>query len=724
MNKENINRLKKYLFLISIFFASLIWSHIIYVYLFYNSIEKPIEWWSISEWVIWEFPHLNPLKYSNDYNKNIIYLLYNSLLKYDFNSNSIIWDLASCDLKDLSYIECNLNSAKWSDWTLITTDDVISTYNIIKNSDINPYVSGLLKNTKIKVINNVIIFQSTVKDINIINAFYQPIVSKNIIDNIWNKELFWNFNPIGWLYSWPYKIENISYDDSLWIQKLFLIKNENFKPLFKEHKIYISKYVFKFFKDINHFNKHKDTINIFHDNNYNLLDISPRIKTFLFNSNQYLSLIINKEKITNNELRKFLLNIIDREKISTKLWNWYSNIYNPYLLGEKDTIEKLKNSNIESLLKKQWYLKKDTLAENKIKSQKENYFNEIQDKYNKKIKLFDSWVKNFYTFTDKDVLTLKWNLWNNDFDEIYVNDARLDINKKTKHYSYTLSLDNKNLNKWENKYQIFTKKNKEEKKLAEEFIVIFEEDSKKLDEIKNKLILSKATNEEIKTYENKIKSIEEKLSKIDNNFYYNEKLEPFELRFYYIEWKNDTLAVSNLIKNIIETYWIKVNAVPISNQDLTKKVQENKKDYDLILVWIDLWITNNNIFPYFHSSQANSWFNLSNIKNSKLDDILEKLKSQVLNEKETTELKNQALDIFKKENIVKTLYNRNQVIYYDKNINNLVLDKNISNILAFYEKLKSANIIFEKSIKFENKWVFDFLNFIKKVFKNDSELER
>ena len=61
------------------------------------------------------------------------------------------------------------------------------------------------------------------------------------------------------------------------------------------------------------------------------------------------------------------------------------------------------------------------------------------------------------------------------------------------------------------------------------------------------------------------------------------------------------------------------------------------------------------------------------------------------------------ITIFKKENIVKTLYNRNQVIYYDKNINNLVLDKNISNILAFYEKLKSANIIFEKSIKFENK---------------------
>lgn len=724
MNKENINRLKKYLFLISIFFAFLIWVHIWYIYLYHNSIEKPIEWWSISEWIIWEFPHLNPLKDSKDYNKNIIYLLYRWLLKYDFENNVVIWDLANCDLKDLSYIQCSLNPNKWSDWTNITVDDVVSTYNIIKNSDINPYISWLLRNTTLKVINNNIIFESNIKDVNIINALYQPIVSKNVIDNIWNKELLWKFNPLDWIYSGPYKIENISYDDSLWIQKLFLIKNENFNPLFEKNKIYISKFVFKFFKDLNHFNKHKDTINIFHDTNYNLSDVSPRINTYYFNPNQYISLFINESNITNKDLRKFLLNAIDREKIAKMLWIWYSNIYNPYLLENLETSSWSKALNIESTFKDLGYFKKSVLIEDQTKALEKDFLDEIQKKQYKALETFSSWVKFNYTFTSNDILNLKWNIWTKKIDEIYVNDDKLWINRKTWEYSYILSLENKNIVNWINNYKIYTKTWKDDKVLVEEFNVIYESDIDKLQASQNDLVLANASSEELKDYNQKVDKLKEKLWSLDNNFYYNEKLEPFELRFNYIEWKTDVLAISNLIKNLIETYWIKVNSIPLTSQELAKKVQENKKDYDLILIWIDLWVTSNNIFPYFHSSQANSWFNLSNIKNPELDDILERLKSEVLTKKETVELKQKAIKILSENNVVKTLYNKNQVIYFDKNIANLKLEWNLTNILAFYEKLKSANINFEKSINFENKWLFDFLNFVKKVFKNDPTLER
>ncbi len=69
MNKENLNRLKKYLFLISMFFALILWWHILYVYLYNDAIENPTEWWSISEWIIWDFPTLNPLLSSNDITK-------------------------------------------------------------------------------------------------------------------------------------------------------------------------------------------------------------------------------------------------------------------------------------------------------------------------------------------------------------------------------------------------------------------------------------------------------------------------------------------------------------------------------------------------------------------------------------------------------------------------------------------------------------------------------
>gem|GEM_PF-6517186 len=38
---------------------------------------------------------------SSDYDKNIIYLLYRSLLSFDYKKNEITSDLANCNIKNL-----------------------------------------------------------------------------------------------------------------------------------------------------------------------------------------------------------------------------------------------------------------------------------------------------------------------------------------------------------------------------------------------------------------------------------------------------------------------------------------------------------------------------------------------------------------------------------------------------------------------------------------------
>jgi len=43
----------------------------------------------------------------------------------------------------------------------------------------------------------------------------QPIVSKEILDNIGNKELIAEFNPRNGIYSGPYKVETLSFDENL-----------------------------------------------------------------------------------------------------------------------------------------------------------------------------------------------------------------------------------------------------------------------------------------------------------------------------------------------------------------------------------------------------------------------------------------------------------------------------------------------------------------------------
>jgi MarR-like DNA-binding transcriptional regulator SgrR of sgrS sRNA len=113
--------------------------------------ETPVVGGTISEAIIGNFPHLNPLLPSTGYNAYINSILYRSLLRYDTKEQKIQSDLASCDISNLSLIECYLeNNIKWSDGRAITEDDIIATLNLIEKSNINPGISSLLENTTIE----------------------------------------------------------------------------------------------------------------------------------------------------------------------------------------------------------------------------------------------------------------------------------------------------------------------------------------------------------------------------------------------------------------------------------------------------------------------------------------------------------------------------------------------------------------------------------------------
>jgi ABC-type transport system substrate-binding protein len=116
--------------------------------------------------------------------------LYRSLLRYDYKENKFIPDLASCDIKNLAYIECYLNdNIKWSDGTPLNINDVKATYDSILSTEVNPIISSLLKETKIEIKDNIIIFSNTRNDINFLNVLLQPIVSQKILNTIGVKEI-------------------------------------------------------------------------------------------------------------------------------------------------------------------------------------------------------------------------------------------------------------------------------------------------------------------------------------------------------------------------------------------------------------------------------------------------------------------------------------------------------------------------------------------------------
>ncbi|MBW7954742.1 hypothetical protein H3C61_02930 [Candidatus Gracilibacteria bacterium] len=708
MNNENLNRLKKYLFLISIFFVILTGSHIIYTYLYDNAIETPMEGGSVSEGIVGDFPNLNPLLNNTDYNKNINYLLYRGLLKYDIKKDEIIGDLANCNLKNLSNIECYLkDNIFWSNGDKITIDDVIATFNILKNSDINPTLLALIKDTSIENQNGAIVFKNKIKDIAFLQVLFQGILPKKILDNIGNTEMYGKFNPLNGIYSGPYKVDTVSYDDSLGIQKLILIKNE----YYKEKNILISKYIYKIFKDQTQLLKHKDLVNIFFDKNKILADSMPRLEKYSYYLNQYNILFLNEEKLNNLDLRNFILSKIDIKNILNILGKGYIEDDDIFLNKELVQNFSLKNSNIESILKESGYYKKDFLVNYLLDKEKQK-----EEKIeNSNLIYIKSPVNKKYSFLSKDDLLIEGDIGSKKPDEIYINDYKLSSYKPgDKKFYYRLKTEFKNYAIGDNGYKVYFVSNKE-KKLVETFYITYNTDEKKLDESK------KVLEEKIKKSNNESKieidkKIQDKILSLPDNNYYNKDLNKFLLRLLYIENKDDILKTANIIKTSLETFGIGVDLVPTSITDLNKKIISGEKNYDILILGLDLGYFPQNIYPYFHSSQAKNGYNFSGVKNLDLDIYLEELKQGVLSSEKVLDLEKKSIEIFALKQIFKPLYLKESIVLIDNNIKNFILPQNTPSDLLINEALLDSYVVSDRKIDFSKKSIKGFYDFVKKAF--------
>ncbi len=750
-------RLKKYLFLISIIFLVLTSIHLVYSYFYSDAKETPIKWWTISEGIIGKVPSLNPLKADSSNNKYINSILYRSLLKFDIKQNKIIWDLAKCDIENLLSIECFLDTnAKWSNWEKITKKDVIKTFQIIKNSGVNPIISSLLKDTTIEEKDSSIIFKSTKRDINILNIFFQPIVSESVLNRISKKELDWNFSLWNSINSWEYKLTNISQDETSRVTTITLEKNEEFY----KNPVYIDKILFKVFENSTDLLKMSDVVNIFNDKNSIIWDSIPRLKEYSYTLPQYVGLFMNSVSMNDKNIRAWISEAINRDELLEELWKEkYKWVENPFVSNIYVEKKEINPKNIKELLSLKWYLSKEELENNfedelskinksieSLSEETKTFSNEVKveekpkvvkkeieqiiQNSKSKIFFFPEWVDK-YNFVTKTNFLLKATVseW---VDSIYINETKLESFKKwNKSFSY-----NVNLKSWRNDFKIYFEKSWK-KELADE-ITFFQDNDKNVlkqkeaETMKQKVIIEEivsnwtwtvqkeknmvSTIQKIKqkNLETK-KSIEEKLTKLkslDKSYLYNKSLETFKLRLISVWEDEDFIKTTNYLTKVLKENWIELVVKVLKTDWLADIVLWNKKDYDVMLIWVNLGYFKFNIFPYFHSSQISSWYNFSNYKKPSLDIILDELRSSKISEDRTKELEKNALNIINSEYIVKTLYTPIISNLVDKDIKWYSLAKEIPDDIYRFEELKKSYIKESKTIVTENKsfkWFFVYI---------------
>lgn len=718
--EQIIPKIKKYVLYVSVafFFVSLF--HLVYLYLYNDAKTLALKWWTLSEGIIGDYPHLNPLVSSTGNEKYIIHALYRSLLKYDSTKKKFIGDLTTCDIKNLQLVECFLNeNTKWSDGTDVSTKDIVSTFSLIKKTGSNPVIASLLSNTDIEDNGTSVIFKTDKSDINFLNIFLQPIISQKVIDTLSESQITGKFPVEGMLYSWPYMVESFGQDENIGIKKVTLTKN----PQYSDKEYSIDKIILKIFNDIPELLKHKDSVNIYNDKGSVIGDSLPRLSVFDYTLPQYISVFINTERVQNLSLRKYILGAIKRENILQILGTQnFQEVKNPYLTDisiDSDFDE----GTVETLLKKNGYYKKEELAKVLLGEVKETTSEITQPKpaidINATTKIIYEPTTQKYNFVSKDDILLKGKVESaQNVKNIYINDYQLKgFRTGDSEFAYRLKeAGYDTIKQGVNDYKVSFEYTDGKKEIVDEVVYYYNTDSGALEQEKQKLTTPQPqanTWQTLTTTQDTQKQeIIDKIDALDGKFLYNRDLEKLSFTLLYA---NSDKYIDDTAKSIqaqLEKVGISTTLQEVDVAQLNKSLLSGKKDYDLILVGVNLWYFDNNIFPYFHSSQVKNGYNFSNYKKLGLDILLEDLKSSSLTQSKIDESEAKVLDMIKAEAIVKTLYTPIMKELVDKNVKNFIIPNSLPDDTLRLDGLKNAYILQKKIVNYSNKsfsWFFSYI---------------
>lgn len=746
MNDIISKKIKKYVLYISTVFFVIFGVHLSYVYLYDGAESIPEEGGTVSEAIIWSFPHLNPLLPSSDHNGYINGLLYRSMLEYSTESESFETDLVSCDLSNLLYIECILeNNLKWSDGTDIGWEDIKATLWIISKTKVNPIIASLLENTTIEVNDDTISFSNTKKDINFLHIFLQPILPASVIEELDSENIEWKFSEVNGVYSWRFILSNISQDETVGITKITLGKNEQYFG----NPLYINFLILNLFRDEVHFLKNRNSFNIFNDRDNIIGESNPRLKSYSYNLSQFVGVFFNTDEVK-KDFRAYLDTTINRDTIVETIGeNNALATYNPFLSSTNIDSES-SGYDLVATLASEWYytkkeLLKDSLLQQDSQQQEIALISEeakIQEVIVEEIitqeslSYIQSPSTEKYSFVSEDNVLITWRVdpW---VTAVYINDYQLSwYTQWSGIFYYRLLESYDSIIEWENTYTILFETDGVKKEI-ETFVYVYNTDSDELAEIKTNFFSppkETETPQEDTSKEEITETVTEEakdlsslspadIEALDDRFYYNKDGKARSVNIIYAETDSYMKTTIDSIVSQLTSIWLQTNLTSLSLWDITIGLRNESLEYDMMVIGINLWYFSSNIFPYFHSSQIKNGYNIANFKKLSLDILLEELKSNNLSVEKRNELEEKMLDIMKEEHIIKVLYTPNISLLVDKNIKSFSLPGYLPDVKHRSSPLTNSYLSEKRIIQEGSKGFFWFIKYVfGELFRSNSSL--
>lgn len=347
--------IKKYFLFLSVFFVFAISVHLIFLYVSEDAVRSPEEGGTVNIGFIGTVPNLNPATYGTDpVGDYLLRFLSRSLLRYNVETKQMEGDLANCNLgENFSEIKCYIkNDATWSNGAPITKEDILATYDMFQNSDMNKTAKKFLEGVAITDQGEYIQFSGKA-DVLVLDMLLYPIIEKGLVEKIKSN----GFSVSENLSSGPYVFEKRESDEKTKNEKVSFIKNEQSK----KDQTYIQRYVFRFFDDKNELITNKDSLNIVFPNSAIDSLSSPRFNKYEFIFPEYISLFLNSDKI-NSELRGLMLGSLAKVKFPSLDEKTGMLLKNPFFTDESILPSGFDAVKIDTAMKNLGYFKKETLV--------------------------------------------------------------------------------------------------------------------------------------------------------------------------------------------------------------------------------------------------------------------------------------------------------------------------------------------------------------------------
>jgi len=297
---------------------------------------------SFDEGIIGEPRYVNPLlSQTNDSDKDLVGLIYSSLLKYN-EKGKLVPDIAkSYEISSdgLNYTIYMKPDIKWHDGENLTSDDVIYTVQTAQNADYGSLQRINWQGVDIeKIDNHILMFKLKNKYAQFLNNLTLPILPKHVWQNI--KPINFalseiNLKPIG---TGPYKFKKLQKDKS---GRVKIYELEAYKD-FYGRKPYIDKIRIHFYNSedemINAYNNSEiENISFISPGNLNRIKFKQRINIRQVQMPRYFAVFFNQNQsalLSDKDIRLALSYGTDKSSLVTKILNSNGLVVNSPLLGE------------------------------------------------------------------------------------------------------------------------------------------------------------------------------------------------------------------------------------------------------------------------------------------------------------------------------------------------------------------------------------------------------